>query len=326
MANPTDQLRAYINSQRTARDLVLKGANLRQSQLSGLRADGLNLEEADLRESNLTAVKWTGCILREARLDGADFSGAVLRMCDFDEARLTNAILVRTSLENSTARGARFDTAEMAEAVLTDTDFSRASLRGANLTGVSASGVDLRGADLRGAKLRDAVLVDADLRGADLTDADLVGADLKGADLRGVVGTAPALQTEESRWGEMPPEMKALTETMTPIVLETLHTAGQRGFIDPETAQRIIEDAANHQTSSPRSMPNPDTMAAVSQVLGNLGDNILPTLLSALQHSGQGEPPAEVKAMILKLREALGLDESASMDDILDHLTRGFGG
>lgn len=322
---PADQLRNLVNSQRTARDLVLAGADLRGIQLSGLRADGLDLEDADLRESTLVDVKWKGCILRDARLDGADFTGAVLRLCDFDQARVTNAIFVQTCLENSTARGARFDGTDLTEAVLTDTDFSRASLRGANLTGVSASGADFRGADLRGARLQNADLGDTDLRGADLTDADLRGADLSGADLRGAVGDDPALQKEESRWGELPPEMRKLSETMTPIVLEVLQTAGQRGDIDPETAERLIEDAARYQGASPRNAPSPDTLKAVSQVLDGLGDDVLPALLGALRQPKGSEPPPEVKAVILRLRDELSLDETATAEDVLSRLINGLG-
>ncbi|MGA7730198.1 MAG: pentapeptide repeat-containing protein [Chloroflexia bacterium] len=322
---PADQLRNLVHRRQTARNLVFKGADLRGIQLSGLRADGLDLEEADLRESSLIEVKWKGCILRDALLDAADFTDAVLRLCDFDQVRATDAIFVRTRLENSTACGARFDRADLTGASLIDTDFSRASLRGANLEGVSASGAHFRGADLRGARLQNAELVDTDLRGADLTDADLHGANLSGADLRGVVGYDPALQKEDSQWGELPPEMRDLSETMTPIVLEVLRTAGRRGAIDAKTAERLIEQAARRQSASPRNAPSADTMKAVSQVLDELGDNVLPALIGALQQPNEGEPPPEVKAMILRLREALSLDETASAEDVLSRLVNGIG-
>jgi uncharacterized protein YjbI with pentapeptide repeats len=318
-------LQELLKQQRTARDLELKGADLRGVQLSGLRADGLDFEEADLRESSLTEVKWKGCILREARLDGADFRGAVLRLCDLDQARATNATFIGARLENSTACGARFDGTDLAGAVLIDTDFSRASFHGANLEGVSASGASFRGADLSGTRLRSADLTDTDLRGADLTGVDLQGADLHGADLRGAIGIDPALQKEESRWGELPPAMRDLTETMTPIVIEALRTAGRSGAIDPEVAGRLIKEAARHQSASPRNAPSQDTLEAVSRVLGKLGDNVLPALIGALQNSDKEEPPPEVKALILRLREELGLDESASVEDVLSRLTGGIG-
>lgn len=296
----TEQLRGFLTGGRTARDLPLKRAELRGIGLSGLRADGLDLEEADLRESSLTGVKWKGCTLRDARLDAADLTGAILRLCDLDDARLTGATLAQARLENSTARGARFDGADLTGAVLTDTDFSRASLRNTNMEGISASG-------------------------ADLTGADLLGADLHGADLRGVVGIDPAFQKEGSQWGGLPPEMRDLAEAMTPIVLEALRTAGERGFIDPETAERLIEETARHQGTSPRNAPSPDTLEAVSRVVEELGDNVLPTLIGALRQPDGSEPPNEVKALILRLREELGLDETAGAEDVLSRLAGGTG-
>jgi uncharacterized protein YjbI with pentapeptide repeats len=320
-----DQLRALVNNKRTARNLKFKGADLRGVQLSGLRADGLDFEEADLRESSLADVKWKGCILREARLDAADFTGAVLRLCDLDGARLTKATFVRVRLENSTARGARFDGADLTGAVLTETDFSRASLRRANLEGVSASGADFRGADLSEANLKNAELVYTDLRGADFTGADIEGADLHGADIRGAVGIDEILQEVESQQGGLPPEMTDLVETMAPIVIEALRSAGEHGFMDPEAAKRLIEDASRLQSASPRHAPSPKTLEAVSRVLGKLGDNVLPALIGALQQPGKGEPPSEVKALILRLREELGLDETATVEDVLSRLTVGIG-
>jgi uncharacterized protein YjbI with pentapeptide repeats len=308
-----------------ARDFILKGADLRGRDLAGLRADGLDLEDADLRESSLTGSKWKGCILRDARLDSADLSGAVLRVCDLDQARLSNAILVRTRLENSTARGSRFNGADLTGATLIDTDFSRASLRGAKLTGVSASGAIFRGADLSGANLRDAILTDADLRGADLTNADLQGADLSGADLRGVLGDHPALQRTDDPWGDLPPEIRDLSETMTPVVIEVLRTAGRRGAIDAKTTEHLMAQTARHQRTSPGNALSPDTLAAVSQILDELGENVLPALVGALQQPTGEEPPPEVQALILRLRDVFGLDETATAEDVLARLIHGSG-
>lgn len=323
--NPADQIQILVANRRTARDLILKGADLRGHDLAGLRADGLDLEDADLRQSSLTGAKWKGCILRDARLDGADLSGAVLRLCDLDQARLSNAILVGTRLENSTARGSRFDGANLTDATLTDTDFSRASLRGAMLAGVSASGAIFRGVDLSGADLRDAILTDADLRGADLTDADLQGADLHGADLRGVVGDHPALQRADDPWGARPPEIRDLSETMTPVVIEVLRTAGQRGAIDAKTTEQLMAQAARHQRTSSRNAPSPDTLASVAQLLDDLGDNVLPALVGALKQPSGEDPPPEVQALILRLRDAFELDETATAEDVLARLIYGSG-
>lgn len=323
ISDPTQILHSFFVQRRTARNLILKGANLRRRDLAGLRADGLDLEEADLREICLIQVRWKACVLHDARLEAADFTDAVLRLCDLDQTRATNAKFVRTRLENSTARGARFDGADLTGAVLTDTDFSRASFRGANLEGVSASGANFRGADLSDAKLLNAEFVDVDLSGADLTGAELQGVDLRGAILRGALGIDPALQEAESQWGELPPEMRDLAGMMTPIVIEALRTAGQRDVLDPNTAARMLEEVARYQGASPRNIPSPDTLKAVSLVMSELGDNTLSALFGTLQLPKGAEPPPEVKALILRLRKAFALDETASAEDVLLRLING---
>ena len=231
---------------------------------------------------------------------------------------------MRTHLENSTARGARFDGADLTEAVLTDTDFSRASLRGAKLEKVEATGANFRGADLRGARLRNAVLVDCDLRGADLTDTDLTGADLRGADLRGVVGDNPVLPKEANITTELSPELKTLSSTIAPIVAEVLQTAGRQGFIDAETTARLTEEvAALRCATSPNDVPHIDTLKAVTRVLEGLGDDTMPKLFAALSQPNRDGPPPEVQAMIRRLIKELSLDDSATAEEVLERLTKG---
>jgi len=262
----------------------------------------------------------TSCTLRDARLERADVTGAAIRDCDLDQARVNEASLVKTRLENCSARGSRFDRADLYSAVLTDTDFSRASFRDANLEGVSASGASFRGADLRGTRLCYADLGDTDLRGADLTGADLTGANLRGADLRGVVGDHPALIVDHGTWGQLPTEVRSLTETMAPIVREVLRTAGERGVLDEATVERLMAEAAKYEGEPSPNAPNPDTLKAVTRVLKELGGDTLPTLFRALQQPDGSEPPAAVQAMILRLRDEFGLDAMASAEDVLSRL------
>jgi uncharacterized protein YjbI with pentapeptide repeats len=313
--NPALQLEAILRNRQTARDVALKGAQLRGAHLAQLRADNLDLQDADLRESSFHEARWRGCSLRDARLESADFSNAVLRMCDLDGARADNANFSNARLENSTARGARFDNTNFENAVLTDTDFGRASLRAANLSGAQASGADFRGADLSRTNLRNAILVDADFRGADLTDADLEGADLHGADMRGVIaaGITPASGIE------------ALSETMAPIVGEILRTAGKSGHIDAHTLSGLMDEVNEIAPPSSENVPGPDAMAAVSRVLSELGDDVLPALMRAFAQPAGSEPPPEVQALILRLRDHLGLDETATAEDVFERLMQGFG-
>jgi uncharacterized protein YjbI with pentapeptide repeats len=312
---PADQIRALAANRQTARDLSFRGASLRGLDMAALRGDGLSFEEADLREATLKGMRLTNCILRDARLESADFSNAVMRMCDLDGVRADSANFSHARLENSTARGARFDNVSFEAAVLTDTDFSRSSLRDANLAGVQASGAAFRGADLSRANLRNASLVDADFRGADLTDADLEGADLRGADMRGAIGAGMTA----------PSEIEALSETMAPIVGEILRTAGKSGYIDAETLSGLMHEVNELTPAASQNVPGPDAMAAVSRVLSELGDDVLPKLMRAFAQPPGSEPPPEVQALILRLRDHLGLDETATAEDVFERLSQGFG-
>ncbi len=318
---PGEVLLRLLENRRSARDLVLEGADLRGIQLARLRADGLVLEGADLRDAGLSMVRWRGVVLRDARLDHADLSDANLLMCDLDQARASAAKFVRARFENSTARGARLEGADFTGASLTDSDLSRASLRGAKLVGISAEGLDLRGADLRGANLRDAVLTDADLRGADLSDAELEGADFGGADVSGAIGlSSPQVGAHESTKLDLPSELTPLAEAMTPLVLELLRTAGRKGYIDEHAAQRLLDDVARLPTRSTAHALHPRTFEAVTRTIEALGDDILPSLLDALQRPNEAGPPPEVMDMIGRLGRELSLDD-ASPEAILERLT-----
>lgn len=316
------------DARRTARDLILKMMDLRGARLDGLRADSVDLSETDLGAAALRGIHWTGCVLRAARLDGCDLSHAVLRLCDLDGAHALDAIATGARLENCSARGASLDRMDMAGALLTDTDFSRASLRSALLTGVEASGANFRGADLRGARLAGASLIDADLRGADLTGADLGGTDLRGADLRGATGVDAVASPEDGKTDAMTHEVGVLAGTMTPIIIEALRTAGQRGLMDDATLTRLNQQAAVLQRHAspghtlPPDMPDAGTMKAVAAVLDQLGGDAIPSLLSALAKPGQDGPPPEAVALIRRLCSELSLAEGATAEDLLRRLTR----
>ncbi|MFV8750316.1 pentapeptide repeat-containing protein [Nannocystaceae bacterium ST9] len=322
--DPGETLRRLLAGRRRARDLAFVGADLRGIQLVGLRADQLVLDDCDLRDAKLGAVEWRSCMLRDARLERADFGDARLRMCDFDRARASEASFVRARFENGTARGAHFDRADFTGALLTDSDLSRASLRGAVLVRISGEGLDLRGADLRGADLRDADLSDADLRGADLGEAELAGAKLEGADLRGAIGLDSrepiddeAIETESTA---LPREFMPLARTMTPLVLELLQSAGRKGYVDPELAARLLDDVARLPSSASTPQLDPRTLAAVASTIESLGDEVLPSLIGALQQPNEAGPPPEIMAMIERLGRSLALDD-ASPEAIVERLT-----
>jgi uncharacterized protein YjbI with pentapeptide repeats len=159
--------------QRWRRGLDLRGANLRQADLSFLpltcmcgglawaELNGITKERFDMARVHLE-----GADLRYALLDGSDLLGVCLEKANLYYARLERAILSYAHLEWTNLRGA----------CLRDADLSNAHLQNAHL-----SDAHLEGANLRNAHLERADLSDAHLEGADLSDAHLEGANLYGA-------------------------------------------------------------------------------------------------------------------------------------------------
>ena len=123
--------RAWCFSQPDGACAYLRGANLRDANLSGAYLSGANLRDANLRGAHLRDAN-----LRDAYLRGAHLRGADLRDADLSGAYLSGADL----------RGAN----------LRDANLRDAYLSGAYLSGADLRGADLRGANLSGANLRDA--------------------------------------------------------------------------------------------------------------------------------------------------------------------------
>lgn len=119
----------------------------------------------------------------------------------------------------------------------------------------------------------------------------------------------------------MPSELMGLAGTMAPIVGEVLRTAGRRGVIDAETSSRLVEQAdALARGNSPSALPDADTVAAVAKVLDAMGDDLLPQLLEALRRPDEEEPTEAVRDMIRRLGLSLGLDGTATAEDVLEQL------
>jgi hypothetical protein len=159
-------------------------------------------------------------------------------------------------------------------------------------------------------------------RGADLSSADLRGADLRGALCDLPLQDSAAAGTLEG----LPSELKALAGTMAPIVGEVLRTAGRRGGIDAETSSRLVEQAdALARGTSPSALPDADIVAAVAEVLDAMGDEVLPQLLEALRRPNEEGPSEAVRNMIRRLGRTLGLDDTATPEDVLERLGHGTG-
>ncbi|MGC2694512.1 MAG: pentapeptide repeat-containing protein [Candidatus Angelobacter sp.] len=104
-------------------DLV-KGADLRDSDLRNARAPLAFFAKADLRYS---------------RMEGVDLIGANLRQANMRRASLRRAFLIDADLTNAN---------------LSDVDFEGANLQEADLTGTYLTGANLTGAELESARLR----------------------------------------------------------------------------------------------------------------------------------------------------------------------------
>lgn len=327
-------------------DALASGARFDGARLEDSSAKGADFTRASLRGTRLTETSFERAVLREARLDEAQGDGVGFRGADLSGARLVGAKLDEADFRGADLRGAdlsngRFHSADFRGAILDDTVFAGADLEGAlfdkdydrGFDATTGAVDDLQDSDdallaamqkaLSGLPGESADYSPDELtRWLDLLVKMAMSEKAPGAEemLDGVRDRPTELKGAQSQWGDLPPEMRGLLETMVPIVLKALRAAERRGDIDSEMAERLIEDAIRYQGASPPNAPSSDTLEAASRVLGDLGDDVLPKLLGALWQKNGGEPPPEVKDMILRLREELSLDETATAEDVLSQL------
>lgn len=134
-----------------------------QGRVGGRKA---NLKGAILRELDLTNI-----CLSQADLTGADLSKANLTNAKLKGANLTGASLVEANLTIADLTRAKLNNADLSYADLTQADLSYAKLQDANLYE----------SKLRNTRFFRADLTDAALRYADLTDADFEYSNLEPA-------------------------------------------------------------------------------------------------------------------------------------------------
>ena len=129
-------------------------------------ADLLDGQKLDYSGAALASAYLRGANLREANLTGADLRWANLRGAD-----LTGADLAWANLRGADLTGADLSGADLTGADLNGAALSWAKLTGANLCWANLCWANLRWANLRWANLRWAKLTEADLTGANLTGA-----------------------------------------------------------------------------------------------------------------------------------------------------------
>lgn len=156
-----------------------------------LKLRGRNLRFAKLDRSDMHQADLTGADLTEASLDGTDLRNATLQCTEINALRLKN------------------DRVKADCVVAISTNFARAELSGALLTGI-----DARGASFEQAILEDADIVDALISGANFGQARLDKANLTGgvkayganfaiASLQGANFNGARLFGADFRWASM---------------------------------------------------------------------------------------------------------------------------
>lgn len=101
----------------------LRGSNLSQYYLKGIR-----LGNADLTYSNLTGANFEGATLVGAKLDTANFSRGNFTRCNF-----SNCSLLNSELKDATFESAEFYAADLTKVLLDGTNFRNAKFTGSKL-------------------------------------------------------------------------------------------------------------------------------------------------------------------------------------------------
>jgi uncharacterized protein YjbI with pentapeptide repeats len=183
--------------------ITLTGADLTEANLSNLDLALFNkapasqyviLKGANLDNTDLYGANLTGFNLRGARLNNTRLERAIVKGADFQGAHLTNANLqyINGSPLNEKVTNLR-------EADLTSTNFRSAKLISADLQRAILNKADLRNADLTSASLTEATLIGTILAEKVHTDyfdaTKLISADLSRANLTGAI-----LEPTSSEW------------------------------------------------------------------------------------------------------------------------------
>jgi uncharacterized protein YjbI with pentapeptide repeats len=140
----------------------------------------LDLRATDLHEldfpigTNLQGAIFTGSNLRKAKLDRVILQDADLSHVDF----------TRTSIKNANLRGANFNLATMERVNLENSDLRSADFNGAKLEKSNLKFANLKDADFSQVKLKNASLIKAQLQRSKFIETDLQMTDFKDANLQ----------------------------------------------------------------------------------------------------------------------------------------------
>jgi len=178
----------------TAHNASFKGANLSEANLESADLDGIDLSEANLTNAKLSSVDLKDASLKETELQFTDLSNSKLNRSDLSGATMVDVSLKGANFERTFLGETEFRFSGPLEADFSDAILEKVDLRGLNLSNSSFQRANLRSTNLsktvlRGANLNRAVLSGANLEGSDLsqsnlTDAYLYDANLSSANLK----------------------------------------------------------------------------------------------------------------------------------------------
>jgi uncharacterized protein YjbI with pentapeptide repeats len=197
------------------RDVIFRGADLREANLIDADLSGADLSGADLGDAKLMQSCLGGANLSKANLKGAQFTlaglgGANLKGVDLSEFDFRDVGISRnTVIGRKWRRVWRIANQRVVRSNFRGVDLSNANLSSANLGGLDFSAANLSNTDFKQANFKEAVISEdtvieekwrkvweivnqkvvsldfkgADLSGANLSDTNLSGFDLSDADL-----------------------------------------------------------------------------------------------------------------------------------------------
>lgn len=133
------------------------GADLSELDLTGIDLSGCNLENcnfenskldnANLERAGLLGSKLTGASFVQSRLAEANLSSTVGQFAVFDGAHLSQALIMKSHLENC-----RFNQCDLRLAVVFESKLPRCQFSGAELTKLSVINSDITDADFTGVR------------------------------------------------------------------------------------------------------------------------------------------------------------------------------
>ncbi len=182
-------------------DADFSNSNLQDAQFGRAVLDGANFGGADLSRASFFRAS-----LVECDFAGANLTDTVFYYADFSNAHLPGIDLSRCVITYSSFSGADLQSATLSGAVNLYwwSDFTRANLENAQLTGLQLNGARFRHANLKSANLTNTQLKQADFFDADLTGANFENANVESAIFAGARGlndaTRKQLEDQAARW------------------------------------------------------------------------------------------------------------------------------